>query len=555
MKLTPIEKIDRAIAITCPRKKDGTFNYAEMSIREIRVAARAGHTTTHRRIRDLRTGAAVISVLATDVDVRPDQGRALQEKLLTSTRAISSQVMNVPTGDSTEVQGQNKAVESAAKLSSAAVEPTAAQLSAIVISLERAVARLEAQANRAETPPTPMAPDAMPAQLHEVLADLARSIGRLEKRMSGPTPTSNADNIEPATPRLSVDEAHNLSEQEAISIENPTIHPSDSDFTVARERFLHSAKQLLDDRGPMKADELFDLIEPAVKERFYRRQTAQLLRWGRDQGRGFDQWKDRLWHLANQPDPKRRRAPSRKVTVMRQAFGEAAVEAIRAAGVPLGAEQIWDQVTPKPPFVRRNTANVLPLVDHPDLVKTPDGAWGLQEWSGAFPPRPSGYHSRVRLPIYAALGADVLRILRKNGRPMSSREIRPLLRDDIAETIKDRQMADVLRQAQRDCPSLVRDPDRTWRIASWGQGDIGCAIQTADEPDHCALDNFGKWVVGLLRRCDVALEPSTLHRMLPDNLNLSLPQLQLALRRTQSRHPELVEVTPNFFAYRSSDVE
>jgi hypothetical protein len=552
MTLTSIEKIDRAIAVICPRNKDGTFNYAEVSVRDIAVAARAGHTTTHRRIRDLRTGAAVIGVSAADVDAK--EGRAQQEKILTSPRAMSSQVTNVANGDSTEVQGQNKAVESATRSPSAVVESTVALLSEIVVSFGRAVARLEVQVSRADRPPTPAAPDVMPAQLHEVLADLGRSLGRIEERMFGPTLINDAGNMEPATPRLSVDEAYGLSEQIAAYIENPTIHPSVSNFEVARERFLRSASQLLADRGPMKAGELFNLIPPALKEHFYRRQTPQLLRWGRDQGLGFHQWKDRRWHLASQPDPKRRRTPSRQVTVMRQAFGEAAVEAIRAAGVPLGAEQIWDQIIPKPPFVRRNAANVLPLVDHPDLVKTPDGAWGLQEWSGAFPPRPSGYHSRVRLPIYATLGTDVLRILQENGRPMSSREIRPLLRDDIAKTIKDRQMADVLRQAQRDCPLLVRDPDSTWRIASWERGNIRRAVQAADESDRCALDNFAKWIVGLLRRCDVALEPSTLHRMLPDNLNLSLPQLQLALRRTQCQHPELVEVRPNFFAYRSSDV-
>ena len=190
------------------------------------------------------------------------------------------------------------------------------------------------------------------------------------------------------------------------------------DPETARMRFAKAAKRLLGEHGPMKAGEIFTLVKKSLKRSFFPRQTQQLLRWARDKGLGFDQLKDRRWRLVEQADPAARRvAPSRKTTEMRRLFGKAAVKAIRTAGRPLGAEEIWDRAKPRPTFVRRNAANVLPLVDHPDLIRTPDGSWAVREWMAALPPRTASYHSRVRSAIYPVLGADVLRILRTNRPP------------------------------------------------------------------------------------------------------------------------------------------
>lgn len=568
-RVTPIEKIDNALVGFCPRKADGSFDFDAVSVRKIAGISRAGHTTTQRRLKDLKNGTATLDASQRTVpnaspqpaqtvdnaaDDEPAQNATVSVKVADRPDQEPARPDTPTVGGGFPATSVRPTKRSPAEVSGLATVAT--DLESVAAALTRTVERLEASAAPVANTPAP-APNLVPIELLMFLTDMARSVGRLEGQKS-------AD-------RLVREEAVSVRVSPGEDLENDASHPVEAprpptarrhlppsrsvavpeDSESARTRFAKAAKRLLGENGPMKAGQIFALVKKSLKRSFFPRQTQQLLRWARDEGLGFDQLKDGKWRLVDQPDPARRRvAPSTKTTEMRWRFGKAAVKAIRTVGRPLGAEEIWDRAKPRPSFTRRNAANVLPFVDHPDLIKTPDGAWAVREWMAALPPRTASYHSRVRLAIYPVLGADVLRILRENRCPMTSREIRPLLDADIAKAIRNRKMADVLQQAQRDCPELVCVDDQTWGIAGRDAAKVKSSRKAVNKADRDNLERLADAVIPLLRDCEIALPDSALRRVLPDDLDQAFPRLPTALRQVQARHPELVETSPNFFAYR-----
>ena len=508
--LPPDQRIDWAIHELAGKNPDGTYDYTDVSVRVARAMAKAGHNATQTALRDLRAGTAP-----------PRRWNSLSHSL-----EVERPAMTVPL-----------------MVASAPMSPWSQPASVMA-------SPLGPMTNAPGTAPDPGAPmasrpiDQIVARQAEDLSDVKRMLADVSRKLAAADP-SLVSGIEPKRPAKS---HRGPGELPQVGAHPASPIPFSDKARADRLRLAGAVEELLRRRGPLSGAIIFRELDDAVKLPFRERQIQGLLRWSNAELGNLVVLRGGRWKLPDQADPVRRR-PTEGAVRRWSKFAEAAVDIIRAAGRPLGPPEIWTEASriEPPGFVRNHSYNVLRQANHPDLVKLPDGSWGLREWGSIVPPRPPGYHSRVRADYYADLAKAVFEILQTEGGPMKSFDIRRRLPAELRDKIEHRQMMDVLFKARQEIPQLAYGEDRLWRIEG---------MQVEVNADGISrTEQLARAVINILRTRG-PMKSHQIRKLLPPDLKAMYPSIRRPLRILQLRgNSQLLELEDRTWALRQDDVD